>query len=515
MKPWNQFCIRKWSHLRTPTVPLAAPQGLGTTALGLCTAALLPLGLATATFLTASERHWLAQRVGGAAAGGGQAPSAGTSPLQQQLLVGPPTRKASSSHLLKPTASTRQAGDPSSSAGSESGAAGGGGTGTADPAYYPPSDDDDDAKAKDAGTYDGAGGWGALAEAACNWRLWYVSFMGLLKNMAAHGILFWAPIINKALLEGQDLDPRGGKLDWDHHRSGSVVTAAAAPRGAGIAGEVDVAGGGAADADEPAARVQAVSTFAVLLTGIPFACAAGMALWLGRRSQARRERSMHLAVPYGVGAVLLAALPLLAAESPVLGFIAVSIAVACVQVGGVGLGLEGWRRQCCSCLLATVARCTRIATGLTYQPLHATLQRFRCASGVQPYQRPCSAAHSVHPPFPVPSACPIPRPPPHPNTLPALPSPPLPPLPLHSPPPSPTAGHQRRHQLRGAAGVPPLHRVRVPGAVQRGGQPGGPAGAVAHRGAGMVLGGLRVGVPHARAAHGGQCCYGVEDPEVA
>lgn len=194
-------------------------EGLGTTALGLCTAALLPLGLATATFLTSSERSWLAQRVGGASAGEKQAPSQGTSPLQQHLLAAPPTRKGSSSHLYKPTASTRQSGDPSISAGSEGGTAGGS-TATADPAYYPPSEDDDDAKAKDAMTYDGAGGWTALAEAGCNWRLWYVSFMGLLKNMAAHGILFWAPIINKALLEGQDLDPRGVKLDWEHHRSG-------------------------------------------------------------------------------------------------------------------------------------------------------------------------------------------------------------------------------------------------------------------------------------------------------
>ncbi|KAG2440714.1 hypothetical protein HXX76_003571 [Chlamydomonas incerta] len=260
-------------------------EGLATVALGVVTVSCLPPSLSAAAFLTGHERHWLMQRVeaGGAGVLGG-----------------------SSSGALLAGVGERGAGCSSGS----SACCGGGG-----------------------------GGRSPLMEALSNGRVWYVAAMGLLKNMASHGILFWAPIITKALLERRDFDPV--QLDWTRHRGGDVVTAAGQPVGLGAAAELDdddpleggagagLAGGGAGLGTGAAAAH--INTAAVLLTGIPFACAAVMSIWLGRRSQARNERSLHLAVPYLTAGLLLASLPRLAAASPPLALAAVSIAVACVQ----------------------------------------------------------------------------------------------------------------------------------------------------------------------------------------
>ncbi|KAG2496811.1 hypothetical protein HYH03_005218 [Edaphochlamys debaryana] len=237
-------------------------EGVCTVALGLATASALPSGLSTASFLTGHERHWLMQRVEPTSGAGATLGSSG--------MLG------------------------SVGAGREGGGGGGGGTRE------------------------------ALKEALSNGKVWYVAIMGLFKNMASHGILFWAPIINKALLEHRDLDPV--RLDWTRHRGGDTTAAAATPVGAGGAGEVENE-----DGPELIGGMVEVSTAAVLLTGIPFACAAFMAIWLGRRSQAKHERALHLAVPYFAAAVLLASLPRLASAAPVLAFLAVAAAVSCVQ----------------------------------------------------------------------------------------------------------------------------------------------------------------------------------------
>ncbi|GLC52415.1 hypothetical protein PLESTB_000626600 [Pleodorina starrii] len=264
-------------------------EGLATVVLGLTTASSLPLSLASATFLSGQERHWLVQRVeppsGGGGGGGAGADGAGGGGMEGTggMLLMSPSRERE-----------REAPPPG-------GRGGGGGGG-------------------------GGGVRGAVVEAVLNGRVWYVAIMGLFKNMAANGILFWAPIINKALLERQDLDPV--QLDWSTHRGGGLVTAASVggPDGGGAAAAT---GGG--DDDVEAVGGPRLSITAVLLTGVPFACGAVMSLWLGRRSQAKHERALHLAVPYLAAALLLASLPRLAATVPALGFVAVAAAVACVQ----------------------------------------------------------------------------------------------------------------------------------------------------------------------------------------
>ncbi|GLI71367.1 hypothetical protein VaNZ11_016556 [Volvox africanus] len=260
-------------------------EGLATVALGLTTASSLPSSLATATFLTGQERHWLVQRVESPTHGSAMPGSAGSA----------------SGSGLDVSAGTKEVG------------IGFGGTGLL---LLSP---------RSGGGSGGGGGGirGPLAEALLNGRVWYVAVMGLLKNMALHGIMFWAPIITKALLERRDMDPV--QLDWSRHRGGDLVAASAAAAGpyAAVAGDEGDDGGGSIGSR--------MSTTAVLLTGIPFACAAVMALWLGRRSQAKHERALHLAVPYFVAALLLASLPRLAATAPPLGFMAVAAAMACVQ----------------------------------------------------------------------------------------------------------------------------------------------------------------------------------------
>ena len=48
---------------------------------------------------------------------------------------------------------------------------------------------------------------------------------------------------------------------------------------------------------------------AVLLTAVPFICAASCAVWLGHRSQQRREKCKHVAVPYMLAAALFVLFP--------------------------------------------------------------------------------------------------------------------------------------------------------------------------------------------------------------
>ncbi|KAG2441973.1 hypothetical protein HYH02_009767 [Chlamydomonas schloesseri] len=266
-------------------------EGLATVALGVVTASCLPPSLSAAAFLTGHERHWLMQRVEASGGGGSVVGGSSSGALLAGVGVGVGERGGGSSSSCSGACSSC------------------------------------------------CGGRSPLMEALTNGRVWYVAAMGLLKNMASHGILFWAPIITKALLEHRDMDPV--QLDWSRHRGGDAVAAAGQPVGLGAAGELDdddplEGGAGAGQAGGGAglgagAAAAHINTAAVLLTGIPFACAAAMSIWLGRRSQAKHERSLHLAVPYLGAGLLLASLPRLAAASPPLALAAVSVAVACVQ----------------------------------------------------------------------------------------------------------------------------------------------------------------------------------------
>lgn len=86
--------------------------------------------------------------------------------------------------------------------------------------------------------------------------------------------------------------------------AGSNITAAAAAatvpvKAAAKAAAAAAAGGHGGDR----------GVAAVLLTAVPFICAASCAVWLGHRSQAKREKCKHVAVPYAIAAVLFVVFP--------------------------------------------------------------------------------------------------------------------------------------------------------------------------------------------------------------
>jgi hypothetical protein len=66
---------------------------------------------------------------------------------------------------------------------------------------------------------------------------------------------------------------------------------------------------------------------AVLLTAVPFVCAASGAVWLGHRSQRRKEKCWHVAVPYFAAAALFVCFPSLASLSSAWAFLCLTAAI--------------------------------------------------------------------------------------------------------------------------------------------------------------------------------------------
>jgi ACS family tartrate transporter-like MFS transporter len=89
-------------------------------------------------------------------------------------------------------------------------------------------------------------------------------------------------------------------------------------------GDIDVAAGGASREAKSRART---GSKAVLLSAVPFVCAALCSVWLGRRSQARCEKALHVAVPYAACALLFFLFPIAATLSSVWGFICLTAVV--------------------------------------------------------------------------------------------------------------------------------------------------------------------------------------------
>jgi ACS family tartrate transporter-like MFS transporter len=162
-----------------------------------------------------------------------------------------------------------------------------------------------------------------LREAVTNWKVWYVSVMSILKNVAANALLFWLPIIVASLLE-HDGGGHGGPPSALVAAANVTATAAA---GAPVAasGRHLLAGGGISFGS---GKPNALS-LPVLLSSIPFACVAVFALLLGRSSQATGDRAMHLFVPYLTAGLIFCALSHIRAMSVVAAFVALCAALAC------------------------------------------------------------------------------------------------------------------------------------------------------------------------------------------
>lgn len=200
------------------------------------------------------------------------------------------------------------------------------------------------------------GFWRLLLDAASNRKVWITGCAALLKNAAMVGILFWAPIIVHAMLKGGQVDfgatasvstAVGGH--GHRHLMSSFTSVVVEPAGQqhpqfllqqqtrsllGAAAAVLPASGSPAVgvATTPAAGAGGASSgergvAAVLLTAIPFICASGCAVWLGHRSQQRREKCKHVAVPYALAAVLFLIFPSIASIGGTLAFLCLTAAI--------------------------------------------------------------------------------------------------------------------------------------------------------------------------------------------
>ena len=235
------------------------------------------------------------------------------------------------------------------------------------------------------------GFWWLLLDASRNRRIWLTGLAALLKNAAMVGILFWAPIIVNTLLKGGAVDlgttaaagappmpahghhhrhlaaagvggmqeggaaaartaalllqgqqqpwqgMEAGVLQLQHPRalldqvarvaSAAVSTAANVGNGTLEAAAAAVKGAAAAAA-AGSRRGGDRGVAAVLLTAVPFICAAGCAVWLGHRSQQKREKCKHVAVPYALAALLFVLFPSVASLGGTWAFLCLTAAIA-------------------------------------------------------------------------------------------------------------------------------------------------------------------------------------------
>ncbi|KAJ9526700.1 hypothetical protein QJQ45_017542 [Haematococcus lacustris] len=164
------------------------------------------------------------------------------------------------------------------------------------------------------------------------------------------GIIFFTPLIVKALLEGKALSletaaapsPSSPAADGSQVYSSGQATRSLAALVAGPAGfngssaynsgwaqgrGLSQGGpGGWAEGHDAGVR-------AALLTSVPFAAAAAMSFWVAHRSQREGERIMHVGLPFLLCGLAFMTFPLLAAASPVAGFLCVSAGIMGVYSG--------------------------------------------------------------------------------------------------------------------------------------------------------------------------------------
>lgn len=150
-----------------------------------------------------------------------------------------------------------------------------------------------------------------LWEAANNSRIWLVGAVALLKNSAMVGVLFWTTPIVNALVNGEE---------------GSLLVQLPADT-AKAHGRLLLAAVGSSHSGS-SVSTHSREVKAVLLTSIPFATAAFCAVWLGHRSQMKREKCRHIAVPYFIASLLFILFPYVAAGGSQWAFLCLTAAVA-------------------------------------------------------------------------------------------------------------------------------------------------------------------------------------------
>lgn len=107
--------------------------------------------------------------------------------------------------------------------------------------------------------------------------------------------------------------------------AGMVKTAAA---GASKTTAAVAAASGAAAAARAGSPNSQRGVAAVLLTAVPFICAAVCAVWLGHRSQQKKEKCRHVAIPYAIAAALFVLFPSIASLGGIHAFLCLTVAIA-------------------------------------------------------------------------------------------------------------------------------------------------------------------------------------------
>jgi hypothetical protein len=218
------------------------------------------------------------------------------------------------------------------------------------------------------------GFWRLLLDAARNRRVWLAGLAALLKNAAMVGILFWAPIIVHTMLQGGTVDlgvtadvvPAHGHRHLLAAAEAAVVQQGPTSRllgpqvvqqqgfaawglgwgldllqlqhgGRSLLGESAGTPGGPPEGNETVAVAALASVAsqgggrgvaAVLLTAVPFICAATCAVWLGHRSQQKKEKCRHVAVPYFLAALLFVVFPGVASLGGTCAFLCLTAAIS-------------------------------------------------------------------------------------------------------------------------------------------------------------------------------------------
>lgn len=107
--------------------------------------------------------------------------------------------------------------------------------------------------------------------------------------------------------------------------AGMATTAAGASKTTAAVAAASGAAVAAARAGSPSSQR---GVAAVLLTAVPFICAAVCAVWLGHRSQQRKEKCRHVAIPYAIAAALFVLFPSIASLGGIHAFLCLTVAIA-------------------------------------------------------------------------------------------------------------------------------------------------------------------------------------------
>ncbi|CAD7701782.1 unnamed protein product [Ostreobium quekettii] len=146
----------------------------------------------------------------------------------------------------------------------------------------------------EAASAEGRPAFDQLYDAVASPRLWGCAVIYFLRLMAMYVMLFWSVLLISAMRSGRGLRP---PLPQDPSSSHS-------------------------------------NSAAILLATVPYAAAAAATLINGWHSQATRERTLHIALPFMLGGAIFGALPIFGGSHLALGLAALTIGAAGAVSGG-------------------------------------------------------------------------------------------------------------------------------------------------------------------------------------